>query len=66
VPSTLLRALAQCYLAWGAALNRFAEEARMDKRDAARARFVVSLLVDAMSPTNWLGGNPTALPVAPA
>ena len=33
----------------------------MDKRDAERARFVVSLLVDAMSPTNWLGGNPTAL-----
>ena len=55
------RALAQCYLAWGAALNRFVDEARMDKRDAERARFVVSLLVDAMSPTNWLGGNPTAL-----
>ena len=33
----------------------------MDKHDAERARFVVSLVVDAMSPTNWLGGNPTAL-----
>ena len=33
----------------------------MDKRDAERARFVISLLVDAMSPTNWLGANPTAL-----
>jgi polyhydroxyalkanoate synthase subunit PhaC len=55
------RALAQCYLAWGAALNRFVDAAKMDKRDAERARFVVSLLVDAMSPTNWLGGNPTAL-----
>ncbi len=55
------RALAQCYLAWGGALNRFVDTAKMDKRDAARARFVVSLLVDAMSPTNSLAGNPTAL-----
>jgi polyhydroxyalkanoate synthase subunit PhaC len=55
------RALAQCYLAWGGALNRFVDEAKMDKRDAERARFVVSLLVDAMSPTNSLAGNPTAL-----
>ena len=55
------RALAQCYLAWGGALNRFVDKAQMDKRDAERARFVVSLFVDAMSPTNWLGGNPTAL-----
>jgi polyhydroxyalkanoate synthase len=55
------RALAQCYLAWGAALNRFVDQAEMNKRDTERARFVVSLLVDAMSPTNWLGGNPTAL-----
>ncbi len=55
------RALAQAYLAWGGALNRFIDEARMDKRDTERARFVVSLLVDAMSPTNSLAGNPAAL-----
>ncbi len=59
--SVVYRALAQCYLAWGGALNRFVDAAKMDKRDAARARFVVSLLVDAMSPTNSLAGNPTAL-----
>jgi len=59
--SVAFRALAQCYLAWGAALNRFVDKAQMDKRDAERARFVISLLMDAMSPTNWLGGNPTAL-----
>jgi poly(3-hydroxyalkanoate) synthetase len=53
--------LAQCYLAWSGALNRFVDEAKTDKRDTERARFVVSLLVDAMSPTNWLGGNPAAL-----
>jgi polyhydroxyalkanoate synthase len=59
--SVAYRTLAQCYLAWGCALNRFVDAAKMDKRDAARARFVVSLLVDAMSPTNSLAGNPTAL-----
>jgi len=59
--SAAFRALVQCYLAWGAALNRFVDKADMDKRDAERARFVISLLVDAMSPTNWLGGNPAAL-----
>jgi polyhydroxyalkanoate synthase len=59
--SAVYRALAQCYLAWGNALNRFVDEAPMDKRDAERARFVTSLLVDALSPTNSLGGNPAAL-----
>jgi polyhydroxyalkanoate synthase subunit PhaC len=55
------RALAQCYLAWGNALNRIVDDAQMDKRDAERARFIVSLLVDAMAPTNSLAGNPSAL-----
>src|SRR5262245_13479370 len=43
------RELLQCYLAWGNALNGFVGDTQMDKRDAERARFVVSLLVDAMS-----------------
>jgi polyhydroxyalkanoate synthase len=55
------RALAQCYLAWGHALNRFVDEAKLDERCAERARFVVSLLVDALSPTNSLIGNPAAV-----
>lgn len=55
------RLLAQSYLAWGDALNRFVDRARMEKRDAERARFVVALFVDAMAPTNTLGGNPAAL-----
>src|SRR5262245_23864590 len=59
--SVAYRALAQCYLAWGGALNRFVDEAKMDKRDRERARFVVALLVDAMSPTNSLAGNPAVL-----
>src|SRR5262245_48700523 len=59
--SVLYRSLAQCYLAWGGALSRLVDAAKMDKRDAERARFVISLLVDAMSPTNSLAGNPAAL-----
>jgi polyhydroxyalkanoate synthase len=55
------RALAQVYFAWGGALNGFVDEANMDKRDAERARFVVSLLVDALAPTNSFVGNPAAL-----
>src|SRR6266566_7684088 len=55
------RVLAQCYLAWGGALYRFVDAAKMDKRDTERARFVASLLLDAMSPTNSLAGNPAAL-----
>jgi polyhydroxyalkanoate synthase subunit PhaC len=59
--NVVYRALAQYYLAWGDALNRFVDEARMHERDADRARFVVSLVVDALSPTNALWGNPAAL-----
>jgi polyhydroxyalkanoate synthase len=59
--SPAYRALAGCYVAWGHALHRFVDESLMDKRDAERAHFVVSLFVDAMSPTNSLAGNPAAL-----
>jgi polyhydroxyalkanoate synthase subunit PhaC len=59
--SVLYRALAQYYLAWGGALQRFVDAAKMDTRDTERARFVASLFVDAMSPTNSLPGNPAAL-----
>ena len=55
------RLLAQSYLAWGSALGELVDRAKMEGRDAERARFVVSLFVDAMAPTNTLGGNPAAL-----
>jgi polyhydroxyalkanoate synthase len=55
------RALVQAYLAWAGALNRFVEEAKLEKRDAERARFVISLIVDALAPTNSILGNPVAL-----
>jgi polyhydroxyalkanoate synthase len=59
--SVAYRSLAQGYLAWGNALHRFLDEAKLDKSDAERARFIVSLIIDAMSPTNSLAGNPAAL-----
>src|SRR5215469_2478095 len=55
------RALAQTYLAWGNALFQFIDEAKIDSRNAERARFLVSLLLDALAPTNSLVGNPAAL-----
>lgn len=55
------RALAQTWLAWGRAFERFIEQAGMERREAERARFVLSLAVDALAPTNSLGGNPAAL-----
>jgi len=59
--SVAYRTLAQAYLAWGGALTGFIDEARMEKRDADRARFIASLMIDAMAPTNAIGGNPAAL-----
>jgi len=59
--SPAYRALAQAWLAWGHALERFIDQAGMERREAERARFVVALLVDALAPTNALAGNPAAL-----
>jgi polyhydroxyalkanoate synthase len=59
--SVAYRALAQSYLAWSGALHRFVDEARMDELDTERSRFIVSLLVDAMAPTNTMAGNPAAV-----
>jgi poly[(R)-3-hydroxyalkanoate] polymerase subunit PhaC len=59
--SASYRTLVQSYLAFSAALNGFVDEAKMDKLDAERSRFIISLYVDAMAPTNLLAGNPAAV-----
>ena len=59
--SAAYRTLAQNYLAFGGALTGFIDETRMDKRDTDRSRFIASLMIDAMAPTNAIGGNPAAL-----
>ena len=51
----------QTYLTWQQSLNAFIEDANLDKKDADRARFVLSLFADTVAPTNTLLGNPAAM-----
>ena len=51
----------QGYLAWNKALAGFVERSALDTKTKERASFVVSLLADALAPTNTLLGNPAAL-----
>src|SRR6266480_1131121 len=55
------RAYLQTYLTWEQSLNAFLDEANLDKKDADRARFVLSLFADTVAPTNTLLGNPAAM-----
>jgi polyhydroxyalkanoate synthase subunit PhaC len=55
------RAGLQSYLAWCRALNGFVDTAGLSAKDAQRAHFAVSLLADALAPTNTLLGNPAAV-----
>ena len=54
-------ALMQTYLTWQQSLNAFVDDADLGKKDADRARFVLSLYMDAVAPTNTLLGNPAAM-----
>jgi polyhydroxyalkanoate synthase subunit PhaC len=51
----------QTYLTWEQSLNAFLDDADLDKKDAERARFVLSLFTDTVAPTNTLLGNPAAM-----
>ncbi len=51
----------QTYLTWRDSLNAFVNDADLDKKDADRARFVLSLFTEAVAPTNTLLGNPAAM-----
>jgi polyhydroxyalkanoate synthase len=59
--NSLYRATLQGYLAWRDALAGFVERSALDPVNKERARFVMSLVTDAASPTNTLLGNPAAL-----
>src|SRR5260370_20188390 len=54
-------ALLQTYLTWQQSFNAFINDAGLDKKDADRARFVLSLFADTVAPTNTLLGNPAAM-----
>src|SRR5437588_10805928 len=51
----------QSYLTWQQSLNAFIDDADLDKKDADRARFVLSLFTDTVAPSNTLLGNPAAM-----
>jgi len=55
------RAALHSYLAWQQRLFAFVDDADLSPRDAERARFVLTLLTEALAPTNTLLGNPAAL-----
>jgi polyhydroxyalkanoate synthase len=55
------RAGLQTYLAWRQSVHHFIDAAGLDGRSTERARFVASLLTEALAPTNFLPGNPAAL-----
>ncbi len=57
----LNRTLMQSYLAWGDMITKSVEQLDLPDRDAARARLVTSIFVDAMAPSNSLLTNPTAM-----
>jgi polyhydroxyalkanoate synthase len=54
-------ALMQTYFTWQQSLNAFVDDADLGKKDADRARFALSLYMDAVAPTNTLLGNPAAM-----
>src|ERR1051326_3856939 len=57
----LYRSGLQAYLAWTKAFQGFVDRSSLDARTKDRARFVVSLIPDALGPTNTLLGNPAVL-----
>jgi polyhydroxyalkanoate synthase len=59
--SPLYSMVLQGYIAWTNALQGFVDRTALDDRTKERARFAVSLLTDALAPTNTLLGNPVAL-----
>ena len=57
----LFRRSLQSYVALGRALDRCVDDVGLDAAGKERARFAVSLYVDALAPTNFLASNPAAL-----
>ncbi|MGI9325096.1 MAG: alpha/beta fold hydrolase [Pseudomonadales bacterium] len=53
--------MAKGWLAWQAVVNDWVEDIGFEGEDLDRARFVAALATDALAPTNFLLGNPSAL-----
>jgi polyhydroxyalkanoate synthase len=59
--NAVFRRVLQSYVALGRSVDRCVGEANLDAPSTERARFAMSLLVDAMAPTNFIASNPAAL-----
>ncbi|SAK97020.1 Poly-beta-hydroxybutyrate polymerase [Caballeronia temeraria] len=59
--NSMYRMTMQGYLAWRDALSGFVDRSALEPKSKERAQFVLSLVTDAMSPTNTLLGNPAAI-----
>jgi polyhydroxyalkanoate synthase subunit PhaC len=57
----LFRRLLQVHMVTQKGLAQVVEESKLDKKEKGRARFFVSLVFDALAPSNWILGNPAAL-----
>jgi polyhydroxyalkanoate synthase subunit PhaC len=59
--SPFYRMVLQGYVAWTNAVQGIVDHSALDERTKDRARFAVSLVTDALAPTNTVIGNPAAL-----
>jgi len=59
--SPLYRRWMQGYLAWRGSLHTLVDGLELASANTARAHYIVSLLTEAVAPTNFLLGNPAAL-----
>jgi polyhydroxyalkanoate synthase len=59
--NAIFRRMLQTYVALGSTLDRCVDEAKMDPASTERARYAVSMFIDAIAPTNSVAGNPAAL-----
>ena len=57
----LYRGLMQGYLAASSEVQHLIDDVPVDDRERARARFLATIVTDALAPTNLLAGNPAAL-----
>ncbi len=55
-----MRAGVQYYLAMQKGMKRWVEEMELDELERDRANFISTMIIDALSPTNTLIGNPSA------
>ncbi|MDJ0614726.1 MAG: alpha/beta fold hydrolase [Rhizobiaceae bacterium] len=59
--NNISKAMMQSYIAWSDTVMNTVEKLDLPDRDAARARLITSLFVDAMAPSNNFFANPAAM-----